>query len=293
MNKINTFFIAEISSNHNNNIERIEKLINEAKFCGFDAVKFQLFKIDNLFHPIVLQYSKKHSSRKKWELKKSFLEKIKRICIKKKIKLGFTPFDIESVREINKMADFLKIASYEILREDLIREVSKCNKKTFISTGMANLKEIIKAYNFAKKNNKLKNNVELMHCVSSYPASYKHCNLSFIKTLKDRLKAKVGWSDHSVDFDVINRAFHKWEADSFELHFDLDKKGYEANVGHCWLPNDCKKIITSLKKFNEIDGSKIKKMSKEEKVESNWRSDPIDGYRPLKKIRNNLKTILR
>ena len=72
--KIN--FIAEISSNHNGSIKRSISLINSAKKSGFSSVKFQLFKIEKLFSKDILEKSKIHQNRKKWELPISFIKKI-------------------------------------------------------------------------------------------------------------------------------------------------------------------------------------------------------------------------
>ena len=44
-----TFVVAEIGSNHNNSLSIAKKLIKVAKDCGADAVKFQLFKAQNLY----------------------------------------------------------------------------------------------------------------------------------------------------------------------------------------------------------------------------------------------------
>lgn len=281
------YFIAEISSNHNNSISRIKKLIRSAKRCGFDAVKFQVFKINKLFHQQVLLKSKIHRNRKKWELDLKFLKQIKNECKKNQIDLGFTPFYLEAVDELEKYADFYKIASYELLWKDLISKCAQKKKKLIISTGMSNLKEIKSAYRQAKKFLKT-SKISILHCISSYPANYKNCNLQSIKILKENFKCSIGWSDHSVDKSVINRAINHWGAEDIEMHFDLDGKGFEANVGHCWFPKDSKEIIDAIKKNKEIDGKKIKQPSKVEMHERWWRADPSDGLRPLKKIRGKL-----
>ena len=68
-----TFFIAEICSNHLNNIQRSKKLIDEAKRIGCDAVKFQLFKSDKLFAPEILKKSKSHRKIKSLELSQKLI----------------------------------------------------------------------------------------------------------------------------------------------------------------------------------------------------------------------------
>lgn len=283
----NPYFIAEISSNHNNSLQRIKKLIRSAKQSGFDAVKFQVFKIKKLFHIKVLNKSKLHRDREKWELNLNFLKQIKKECNKNKIELGFTPFYIEAVDILENYADFYKIASYELLWTNLIEKCAKKNKKLIISTGMANMQEVEKAFKSATKYLN-KNKVSLLHCVSSYPTSYKHCNLSSINTLRLNFKCKVGWSDHTTDKDVINRAINRWHANAIEMHFDIDGNGFEANAGHCWLPKDCYDLINSIRKNKLMDGLGRKKPSDAEKLEKNWRADPRDGLRPLLKIRNKI-----
>ena len=65
-----TFFIAEICSNHLNDLKRSKRLIDEAKRIGCNAVKFQLFKADKLFAPDILNKSKAHRDVKSLELSK-------------------------------------------------------------------------------------------------------------------------------------------------------------------------------------------------------------------------------
>lgn len=281
------YFIAEISSNHNNSISRIKRMIKSAKQSGYNAVKFQVFKIENLFHSKVLEKSKMHRDRKKWELNLNYLKEIKIECKKNKIDLGFTPFYLEAVDILDNYADFFKIASYELLWKDLIKKCAKKKKKLIISTGMANLNEVRNSYNIAKKYLS-KSKISILHCVSSYPANYKNCNLRSIEILRSNLKCSIGWSDHTVDKSVINRAINYWGAEDIEMHFDIDGKGFEASVGHCWLPKDSKEIIESIQKNIKIDGLGYKKPSIVEKQERFWRADPQDGLRPLKIIRNKL-----
>ena len=79
------FFIAEVSSNHNTNLKRCLKFVDIAKKIGCDAVKFQLFRIDQLFHDSILKKRNDIKSRKKWELPIRFLKKIAEHCKKRKI----------------------------------------------------------------------------------------------------------------------------------------------------------------------------------------------------------------
>ena len=147
---------------------------------------------------------------------------------------------------------------------------------------MATLKEVNDAFNLIKST-KLKN-LTIMHCVSSYPAKLEDANLSIIKTLKS-IHKNIGWSDHTVNEQVINRAIHRWGVKDIELHYDLDGKGFEFKAGHCWLPKEASRLILNINQAINSDGNNIKKPSKSELQDRDWRADPKDGLRPMKKIR--------
>ena len=71
MHKID--FIAEVSSNHNQDLKRMKEFICVAKEVGCSGVKFQLFKIDELFAPEAISKNKELRKRKKWELPEKFI----------------------------------------------------------------------------------------------------------------------------------------------------------------------------------------------------------------------------
>lgn len=288
-----TFFIAEICSNHKNNLERSKKLILECKRAGFDAVKFQLFSANKLFTKKVLTKSKSHKNIKRLELSKNLIPRLYNYSKKLKIKFGCTAFDIESCRYLKDYVDFFKIGSYELLRTDLFQECIKSKKKIIFSTGMANKQEILKVIEIFKKKKYYKFSV--LRCVSNYPLKSNFSNIKSIQTLKLLLNKKinkhikVGWSDHSKSKAVILTSILKYGAEIVEIHVDLDGKGDEFKGGHCWLPHEIKKVIEIVNQSNILTGNGKLDYQKSEKNERNWRSDPSDGLRPLKKIRNNLK----
>ena len=278
-----TQFISEISSNHNSNLKRSLKLINVSSKIGFDIVKFQLFKIDKLFSKEILFKSKNHRDRKKWELKEKCIPILAKECKKNKIKFCVTPFYLEAVDIIKPYVDFIKIASYEILWEDLLIKCAKTKKPIIISTGMANMKEVINAIKILKKNGAKK--IIILHCVSNYPAKLKSLNLSAISTLRKKTKLDIGWSDHSAKSLVVYKAIQKWKASFVELHIDLDGKGFEYKSGHCWLPKNAKELINFVKQDKLVDGNGKKKPNLAEMNERKFRADSIDGLRPIKRYR--------
>tara|TARA_B100000886_G_scaffold54682_1_gene33544 strand:+ start:9506 stop:10354 length:849 start_codon:yes stop_codon:yes gene_type:complete len=282
---LSTLFIAEVSSNHHQSIDRCYEFIDSAAKIGCQAVKFQLFRIDQLFTQAVILSNTDIQGRVKWELPLDFVPLIAERCKKNRILFGCTPFYIEAVNYLSPYVDFFKIASYELLWLNLISACSQTKKPLILSSGMANINEIKAAIKVATNNNCKE--LSLLHCVSGYPTPLEQCNLKAISTLKSLDEnIKIGWSDHSKNPDVLNRAINHWNAELVEFHLDLDGEGGEYKSGHCWLPNEIEPIIKSTKKFELIDGNGIKEPLLVEGNERFWRADPSDGLRPLKSIRN-------
>ncbi len=282
-------FIAEVSSNHNGDLNRCLKFVEEAKNCGCNGVKFQLFKIDKLFAPEILRYSKEHRKRKEWELPVEFLPEISKKCKEMDIKFICTPFYLDGVDELEPFVDAYKIASYELLWYELFKKCALTGKPVIMSTGMATLDEIDASVNVLVDNGC--KDITILQCTSSYPAPPEQCNLSAIETMRKAIEVpnsitlKFGWSDHSVNEGVILRAIHKWNAEMVEFHFDLDEKGEEYKFGHCWLPDRIKNLIKIVKDGFSADGDGVKAPQENELDERNWRADPEDGLRPIKQTR--------
>ena len=279
-----TKFIAEIGSNHNRSLSRCYRLIDEAKKLGFYAVKFQLFRIEKLFSKDAKKLYKNLKNIKRRELPLKFIPKLHNYCKIKRIKFSCTPFDLDSVEVLKKYVDFYKIASYELNWKDLLQACAKTNKKVILSTGMATFKEVKEAFSTLKNFN---DKISLLHCVSAYPANSKSCNLKSITYLKKKFNCPVGWSDHTVNPLIIFNAIKYQKADLIELHLDLDGNGWEQKEGnhHCWLPSDCKKMMSYLNNEKAVEGIMKKSYSREELDERKFRADPSDGLRPLKKFR--------
>jgi sialic acid synthase SpsE len=282
-----SFFIAEVSSNHSKSIERALDFIDSASKVGSDAVKFQLFKIDKLFAPEILENSKQHRNRKQWELPLKFLPVLSNRCKEKGIQFSCTPFYLDAVKELEPYVDFYKIASYELLWDDLLIACALTGKPVIISTGMANLDEIKHAVEVLRNNNC---EPIVLHCTSAYPTPYKEANLSAIETIRKSVDCEVGWSDHTVDPGVIHRAIHKWDAKIIEFHLDLDGKGEEFESGHCWLPEQIGSVIKQVRHAEDADGDGIKEPVPSEMSDRLWRTDPLDGLRPFKSIRNTFSS---
>lgn len=275
-------FIAEVSSNHSKDLRRALEFIDVAASIGCDSVKFQLFKIDKLFAPEILSKSKKHKDREEWELPLEFLPMLADRCKEKGILFGCTPFYLGAVEELKPYIDFYKIASYELLWDDLLIACALTEKPVIISTGMATLNEIKHAVEVLRSNNC---EPTVLHCTSAYPTPYVEANLSAIETIRDATGCAIGWSDHTVDPGVIHRAIHKWGAKTVEFHLDLEGKGDEFETGHCWLPETIGRVIEQVRHGQKSDGDGVKEPVPSEIHDRLWRADPLDGLRPFRSVR--------
>ncbi|WP_421900014.1 N-acetylneuraminate synthase family protein [Maridesulfovibrio sp.] len=280
-------FIAEVSSNHSCDLKRCYEFIDTAARIGCGAIKFQLFKIKELFASEILNQSAEHRNREQWELPESFIPLLADRCRKKEILFSCTPFYLDAVAILAPHVDFFKIASYELLWTDLLEKCGSSGKPIVLSTGMADMDEISTAVETLS--NAGCDDLTLLHCVSGYPAPATQANLAAMQTMRENFNCKIGWSDHTVSEAVIQRAIHKYDAQVIELHLDLDEAGEEYKFGHCWLPDQVERMINDIHEGFAADGNGIKSPVDAELPDREWRADPADGLRPLKSIRKTWK----
>lgn len=283
-------FVAEVSSNHQRDLSRALEFVDRAAEIGCDGVKFQLFRIDQLFAPEILRQSPVHRARRDWELPETFLAPISRHCRSRGIEFGCTPFYLAAVDSLAPFVDFLKIASYELLWDDLLVACARTGLPLVLSTGMADMREVRHAVSVIAAAGA--RDLTLLHCVSGYPAPAAAANLGAIDTLAalneihPGLRIRSGWSDHTVEPGVIHRAVHAHPTEMIEFHLDLEGDGAEFEAGHCWLPFDMQETIAQIRVGQRAEGLSHKKPTEIESSERSWRADPSDGLRPLKALRH-------
>lgn len=279
-------FVAEVSSNHHRDLARCLAFIDAAADIGSTAVKFQLFRIANLFAPEALAHQPDLRRREAWELPVDFLPHLAARARERGLRFGCTPFYLDAVDALVPHVDFLKIASYELLWTDLLRRCACTGKPIVLATGMATLDEITAAVGTLRASGC--RDLTVLHCVSGYPAPVAECNLAAIPLLARACDCRAGWSDHSASPAVIFRAVHRWSSSMIEYHLDLDGTGAEFATGHCWLPDAMREVIATVRAGEAADGSGEKKPAASERRDRDWRADPIDGLRPLRRTRDGL-----
>lgn len=286
-------FVAEVSSNHGQSLDRGLSFIDTAARIGCGAVKFQLFKLRQLFAPEAIAAHPELRLRENWELPVAHLPDLKARCIERGIGFGVTPFYLEAVEELFPYVDFYKVASYELMWDDLLIACAETGKPVVLSCGMATLAETSRAVGVLRAAGCRE--LTLLHCISGYPTPADQCNLAAIATLRDACDCPVGWSDHTVNSNVVERAIRRWDAVMIEFHLDLEGKGAEYGSGHCWLPEQIEPVISAANTMvytntnkTDADGSGEKIPAAAELDDRDWRADPSDGLRPLKSVRKTL-----
>jgi N-acetylneuraminate synthase len=277
-------FCAEVSSNHARDPDRCFAFVDAAAAAGCDSVKFQLFRIDQLFAPEILARSERHRARVEWELPPGLLAPIARRCAERGVRFSCTPFYLDAVAELEPYVAYYKVASYELLWDDLLEACARTGKPVVLSTGMATLDEIRRAVTVLRGAGAA--SIRLLHTVSAYPTPPADANLASIDIIRRTTGCPVGWSDHTVSPGVIHRAIHRWGAGFIEFHLDLDETGAEYAAGHCWLPHQIAPVIAAVRDGEAADGSGLKTAAPSELGDRDWRADPEDGLRPLKHIRD-------
>lgn len=203
------FIIAEMSGNHNQSLDRALTIVDAAAKAGVDAVKIQTYTADTMTLDINEReffiadknslwkgeslYSLYKKAYTPWEWHEAIFNRCKEWGI-----IGFsTPFDFTAVDFLEELqVPCYKIASFENVDLPLIKKVAKTGKPIIASTGMTTVAEIDDLVATARNNGC--EDLTLLKCTSSYPATPEGTNLMTIPHMKELFHCRVGLSDHTL-----------------------------------------------------------------------------------------------
>lgn len=274
-----TVIVAEISANHGQDFKRAVSLIKEAKRCGADAVKFQLYAPDTLTLNIDNRYFRvRHHSwggqtlyelYKKAHTPHSWFKRLKRISDDEGILFFATAFDKKGVDLLERLdVPFHKIASFELVDLPLIEYAAKTRKPLILSTGMADLREIRDAFNAATAAGARE--ITLLKCVSSYPAKPEEMNLRTIFDMKRRFRCAIGLSDHTLG-TAVSLAAVSLGARMVEKHFTLSRKIKTPDSFFSTEPGELKGLIEEIRIVESALGKAHYGLTPEEKKNRQFR----------------------
>lgn len=227
------YIIAELSANHNGDINRAFQIMEHAKRAGASAIKLQSYTHDTITMNCDSEefqikgglwdgqtlYELYKGAHMPWEWHQPLFEKAKELGIT----IFSSPFDDTAVDLLESLnAPAYKIASFEIVDLPLIAKVAQTGKPMIISTGMANEAEIKAAVDTAKQNGC--NELVVLQCVSGYPAPAEQYNLRTIPDIAERFDVLSGLSDHTIDNATAVTSI-ALGACLIEKHVTLDRSG--------------------------------------------------------------------
>ena len=215
-----SLIIAEAGCNHNQELDLALKLCDMAKYANADFVKFQTYEPELMYSkytPLIPQFKEKMQYGENATMldlitatsfRRDYTIEVKNYCDKIGIEFFSTPFSVSDVEFLEELdVRLYKTASFELAYPELMERIGLTGKPIIISTGMGSLGDIelaIQSYNKGlakspkiKKYPGIKSQVNLLHCVSNYPAQPEDYNLKAMHTLKQAFNCGVGLSDHT------------------------------------------------------------------------------------------------
>jgi N-acetylneuraminate synthase len=245
------YIIAELSANHNSDIDRAFGILEAARNAGADAVKLQTYRADTLTidhdskdfqlsdglwagQTLYQLYEKAHMP---WEWHVPLFERAKQLGIT----LFSSPFDTTAVDLLEDLnAPAYKIASFEVVDLELIRYTASTLKPLIISTGLASEEEVQRAVDTATQAGC--QDLVLLHCVSAYPAKASDYNLHTLVWMREKFGCLVGLSDHTIGNETALAAT-ALGACVVEKHFTLDRSGGGPDDSFSLEPDELAELV--------------------------------------------------
>ena len=265
-----TFIIAEIGINHNGDLNLAKRLIDTAVVAGCDAVKFQKRTIDKVYSQEYLAEPRQspwgttqREQKEGLEFGKKEYDEIDRYCKERNIEWYASAWDIDSQKFLQQYdCKYNKVASAMLTNDELLTEIAKEGKYTFIATGMSTYEEIDHAVSIFKEHDCP---FELMHCNSTYPMPIEDANLKLINELAQKYQCKVGYSGHEAG-TLVSTCAVAMGATSIERHITLDKTMYGSDQKASIEPYELCLLVKNIRDTEKIVGDGKKVLTEAEKA---------------------------
>jgi pseudaminic acid synthase len=278
------FVIAEMSGNHNGDLDRALTIVDEVAASGAQALKLQTYRADTITIDVdtpAFRISADHSlwggenlyslyekAHTPWEWHGPIFERA--------AALGLTvfssPFDPTAVDLLESLdAPAYKIASAEIVDLPLIELVARTGKPLVISTGMANIAEIHAAVDTARRAGN--DQLIVLGCTASYPADPADSNLRGIPLIRDTFDVVAGLSDHTMGIGVPVAAV-ALGACAIEKHVTLKRADGGVDSDFSLEPAELAALVTETERAWQALGT--------------TRIGPKDSEREVSRLRRSL-----
>jgi pseudaminic acid synthase len=299
------FLIAEMSGNHNQSLERAFEIIEAAAKSGAHALKLQTYKAETMTLNVDSDDFTIGDDESLWKGKKLYDLYTEAATpyewhapiFKKCQELGMmcfsTPFDEDAVDFLTALdAPCFKIASFENTYYPLLKKIAQTKKPVLVSTGMASIEELTECVNYLKANGC--EDIILLKCTSSYPASPETTNILTIPDMRERFQVQVGLSDHTMGTGV-SVASVALGATVIEKHFTLARADGGVDSAFSMEPAEFKALVEeSERAFLSLGKVTYGTQSENEEKSKKYRRS-IYVSSPVKKgevfTRDNLKCV--
>jgi len=271
-----TYFIAEISANHDGDLERAKKLIRLAAQAGADAAKFQNFRASEIVSdhgfrslggPLSHQSSWRKSVFKVYQgasIPFEWVPELSEEADKVEIHYFSSPYDFEAVNELEAFFPAIKIGSGDITWIEIIRLIASKGKPVLLGTGASTLEEVRRAVDAILE---LNSELVLMQCNTNYTASpenFDHIHLNVLKTYAELYPQVVlGLSDHTSGHATVLGAV-ALGARVIEKHFTDDTSREGPDHPFSMDPDAWREMVDRTRELERALGSPEKRVASNE-----------------------------
>tara|TARA_B100000029_G_scaffold133968_1_gene128105 strand:+ start:6290 stop:7120 length:831 start_codon:yes stop_codon:yes gene_type:complete len=259
------FITAEIGINHNGDINIAKQLIDTAKKCGCDAVKFQKRSVEKVYSHEVLDAPREspwgtttREQKLGLEFGKEEYDIIDSYCKEKKIQWYASSWDIDSQLFLRHYSlKYNKVASAMLTNRKLLDVIAQEKKHTFISTGMSTIEQIGNAVDVFRKNDCP---FELQHSNSTYPMKLEEANMKCVETLRKEFDCNVGYSGHEDSSYIVCVIAAVLGATSIERHITLNRSMYGSDQAASLEGPGLARMVRDVRRVETVMGDGVKRV---------------------------------